>query len=145
MRRAPADVAIHDDKRWTIVGLLERAETRANHVQIICVSDVRDVPAVCGKSRGYVFGKRERSSSLDRDPVAVVNPAEIGKLKMAGKRRGFAGNSLHHAAVACERIDIEIVEVLKPRLVVARAKPTPGERHSHAVGDALSQWARGGF
>ena len=119
VRRAPADVAVHDDERRPVARSEERAEAGANHVQIVRVGDVRDIPTVGGESRGHVFGKRQRRAAFDRDPVAVVDPAEIGKLEVPGKRSGFAGNSLHHAAIAAQRVHVEIVDVFKPGLIIS--------------------------
>ncbi len=70
-------MAVHDDERGTIRGLLERSEARANHVQIVSVGDTRDVPAVGGETRADILGKRKWRTALDRDPVAVVDPAEV--------------------------------------------------------------------
>ncbi len=70
-------MAIHNDESGAIGGLQERAEATSNHIQIVRVGDVHDIPSVRGEARAHIFGKSQRRSALDRDPVAVVNPAEI--------------------------------------------------------------------
>ena len=50
--------------------------------QVVCVRDVRDIPAIAGKAIGYVFVEGEIGIALDRDVVAVVNPAQVRKLQV---------------------------------------------------------------
>ena len=119
VRRAPADVTVHDDDRRPVARSQERAEAGANHVQVVGIGDVRDIPTVRGESRRHIFGKRERRAAFDGDPVAIIDPAKVGKLEVPGERGGFAGNSLHHAAVASERVHVEIVYVFKAGLIIS--------------------------
>ena len=90
MRRAPADMAVYDDQSRAIAGLLERAKARADQVQIVGVGNVRDVPSVSGEPRSYIFRERQRSAAFDRDPIAVVDPAEIREFQVSGERRRLA-------------------------------------------------------
>ncbi len=77
VRGAIADVAVHDDQRRAIVRALKVAERAGQHIEVICVTHPRHVPAIADKARGHVFSKSQRSVAFDRDVVVVVNPAEI--------------------------------------------------------------------
>ena len=77
VRSAIADVAIHDDQRRAIVRTLKVVERAGQHIEVICVTHPRHVPAIADKARGHVFAKGQRSVAFDRDVVVVVNPAEI--------------------------------------------------------------------
>src|SRR5712692_595788 len=70
VRGAPADVARHNDERRAIGGLQERAEAAANHIQIVRVCNMDYIPAIRGEARAHIFGKSQRRSAFDRDPVA---------------------------------------------------------------------------
>ena len=59
---------------------------------------------------------------------------------MAGDRGGFVGDPLHQAAVAGDRVDVE-VEEFEVRPVVAGALPLAGDRHADRGGDALAERA----
>ena len=77
VRSAIADVAIHDDQRRAIVRTLKVVERAGQHIEVICVTHPRHIPAIADKARGHVFAKGQRSVAFDRDVVVVVNPAEI--------------------------------------------------------------------
>ena len=53
-------------------------------------------------------------------------------------------DSLHHAAVARQRVDI-VVEQVEPGPVVGRREPALGDRHADAGGDPLAERAGGGL
>src|SRR5260370_13324576 len=63
---------------------------------------------------------------------------------MAGQRSGFAGHTFHEVAVSANGVDVEIKN-LETGLVEIRREPPAGDRHSHAIACALSQWAGCGF
>src|SRR6266566_1606841 len=58
VRRAVADVAVDNDERWPIVGLEEVFIRAPEHLEIVRIGDVRDVPSVARKARCYVFAER---------------------------------------------------------------------------------------
>jgi len=122
----------------------KKVRSRANHIQIVGVGDVRDVPSIRGEACATSSEKSQRRTALDRDPVAVVNPAEIRKFQVGGERGGFARNSLHHAAIAAQRVHIEIVEVFEARLdyIVMRAigRRAPSRRCSRSPDRAAPSW-----
>ena len=82
-RRAVRDVAVDDDERRPIRGLLERGERTRQRVEIVGVADAQDIPAVAEKTRGDIFGEGEPGIAFDGDLVVVVDPAQIRKREMA--------------------------------------------------------------
>ncbi len=137
---APADVTVDDDERGPLVLLLERLEGAGEHLEVVRVADARDVPAIGDEARGDVLGERESRVPLDRDLVVVVDPAEVRELEMPGQRGGFAGDAFHHVAVAAERVDV-VVEELVPRLVEVGGLPEARDRHPDRSRDAGAQRA----
>jgi hypothetical protein len=99
------------------------------------------VPAIGEKPPRDVLGERECGIALDRDVIAVVDPAEIAELQMAGERRGLAAHTLHHAAVAAQREDV-IIEESEIRSVEVPRQPIGGDRHADAGGDPLAERPR---
>src|SRR5437763_6810033 len=61
---------------------------------------------------------------------------------MCGKRCGFAGDALHHAAVATQGIN-PVVEHLKFRLIEIGSHPLAGEGHANTGSDAVAQRSSG--
>ena len=145
MRRAVSDVAVHDDQRGAILGVLKSAERTGQHVEIVCVANPRHIPAVSDKTRGHVFRKGQGSVAFDRDAVVVVDPAEIRESQVSGKRGSLAGDAFHHASISAERVDVEVEKILEAGAVVTRGQPLPGDCHAHAGGDALAERPCGGL
>src|SRR5208283_1214722 len=96
-------------------------------------------PAVGNKTCGHVVGKGQGSVALDRDVVVVINPAKVRKLQVPGQGRSLAGNTLHHASVAAQRVDVEIEQIVEARAVVARSQPLASDGHTDAGGDTLTE------
>ena len=144
VRRAIRDVAVHDDQRRPVVGCLKRAERPRQHLQIVGVAHPQHIPAIAQKPRGHVFTERQRRVAFNGDVVVVVNPAEIGELQVSRQRRRFAADAFHHAAVARQRVDVE-VDHLEARPVEMLRHPARCQRHSDAGRHALPQRTRGGF
>jgi len=143
-RRPVADVAVDDDERGAVVRIAERLERAVEHLEIVGVPHARDVPAVGDEARRHVLGEREARAPLDRDPVVVVDPAEVRQAEVAGERRGLRRDPLHHAAVAGQRVHV-VVEQLDARTVVARREPAAADRHPDARRHALPQRPGGGL
>ena len=141
MRRAVADVAVDDDQRRAPLLALELLEGGGDQLGVVGVADPGDVPAVAHEAGGDVVVVGEVGFAVDRDVVVVVDPAEVVELEVAGDRGGFVGDALHQAAVAGDRVDVE-VEELEPA-VVAGALPLGGDRHPDRGGDALAERAGG--
>src|SRR6202011_1566226 len=55
IRRAPGDVGIDNDERWTFGFFLRNLKGALEHLRIICVADTGNVPAITDKASGDVF------------------------------------------------------------------------------------------
>src|SRR6185369_5867320 len=104
--------------------------------------DMFNVPAVAFEALAYIFGEGHVRQAVQRDVVLVVDPAKIGKLQMAGQRRGLAADAFHQVAIAAQRVDVE-VKNLKTGLVEMRCQPLAGNRHTDAVSHTLPEWPGG--
>ena len=144
VRRAVADVAVHDDEGGPPAAALGRLEGAVEHGEVVRVPDARDVPAVGDEAGGHVFAEGELGVALDRDVVVVVDPAEVVELEVPGQRRRLAGDALHEAAVAAQRVDVE-VEHLEAGAVELRRRPLAGHGHAHARRHSLPEGARRGL
>ena len=82
--------------------------------------------------------------TFDGHGVVVVDPAQVRKPQMSGKRGRLARHAFHHVAIAADRVDIEI-EYCGVRQVVARREPARRDRHPDAVAAALTERAGRGF
>ncbi len=96
-----------------------------------------DVPAVAHEAGGDVVLVGDPGLAVDRDVVVVVDPAEVVELQVAGDRGGFVGDALHQAAVAGDRVDVEVEELG----AVAGALPLRGDRHADGGRDPLAERA----
>ena len=142
--RSPADVAVDDDQGGSIVGLLEHVQGPLQEVEVVRVTDPDHVPAVADESRRHVVGVGQFGVSLDGDVVVVVDPAEVGQLEVAGKGGRLAADPLHEAAIAADRIDVE-VEELEVGTVEVLGHPAGGHRHPHRGRDPLTEGTGGGL
>ncbi len=138
---AVGDVAVDDDQGGAIGRRLERPERPLQHVEIVGVADPGHVPTVRYEARRHVLAECQVGRPLDRDPVVVVDPAEIRQPQVAGQRRRLARHPLHQAPIAGQRVDV-IAEHLEVRPVEILGHPAPCHRHPDAHRDALSQRPR---
>ncbi len=117
----------------------EHAEGAVEQVEVVCVSHAGDVPAVAEEPGGHVLAEGQRSVSLDRDVIVVVDPAKVGELPMRSQRGGFGRDAFHHAAVAAKGVDVEVDQVVEAGTVVARSHPAARHRDADAVGQTLPE------
>ena len=127
------------DQRRPRLLRFELLEAAAQQIDVVGVVDPGDVPAVALKRSGDVVLVGEPGFTVDRDVVVVVDPAEVVELQVAGDRGGFVGDALHQAAVAGDRVDVEVEQLG----AVAGALPLRGDRHADRGGDALAERAGG--
>src|SRR5262249_6284520 len=137
MRRAKPDVAVDNNKRWRIVATLECLQRLCQLLCVVGIVDPVHDPVIPAKPRRHIFTESEVCLSLNRDPVAVVDPAQIPELKMAGDRCGFARDALHHVAVATQRINLE-TKRRGVRPVEVPPEPATRDGHADAVPASLS-------
>ena len=105
---------------------------------VVGVSDVQHVPAVGEEARRDVIAECQIGVSFDRDPVAIIDPAQIAEHLMPGERRCLARYALHHVAVAANDINV-VVEHREVRSIEMLSEPAPGKRHADAVAAALPE------
>ncbi len=136
--RAVPDVAVHHDDRRSITFRSERVERALDRLEVVRVRDGRDVPAVGHEPRRDIFGERDVRVAFDRHAVRVVDPAQVRQSLMSGERRRLGRDAFHHAAVARERVHVEVEEV-EALAVVASGEPLTGNRHAHRRRNALAE------
>ena len=142
VRRSVADDAVHHDQRRTLALGPKRIEGGAQRAQVVGVGDVLHRPAVAGEPGRHVLGERQAGGALDGDLVVVVDPAQVGQLQVPGQRGGLGADALHQAAVAAQRVDV-VVEQLVAGPVEGGGLPQPGDGHADAGGDPGAQRAGG--
>ncbi len=144
VRRAVTDVAFDDDQARPIVNALGDRDCISDPLAIVGVADPLHVPAIGEEPPGDILGEGKSGIALDRDVVAIVDPAKIAELQMAGKRGGLAADPLHHAAVAAQREDV-VIEQGETRLVEIPRQPVCGNRHADARCNPLAKRSRCGL
>ncbi len=77
VRRSVTNVAVHHDERRPVFRFEKIFVAAGQHVQIVCVRDVRDVPAVAFESRHHVLAEGPLGGTVQRYAVVVVHPAKI--------------------------------------------------------------------
>ena len=142
VRRAVADDAVHHDQRRTLGLGPKRVEGHTQRGQVVGVGDVLHRPAVAGEPGRHILGERQAGGALDGDLVVVVDPAQVGQLQVPGQRGGLGADALHQAAVAAQRVDV-VVEQLVAGPVERGGLPQSGDGHPDAGGDPGAQRAGG--
>ncbi len=71
-------MAVDDDQRRPPPLALELVEGTIEQLEVVGVADPGDVPAVGEEARRDIVAEGQIRVALDGDPVAVVDPAEIG-------------------------------------------------------------------
>ena len=100
--------------------------------------------AAASASRAAFRRAAGRHLAVDADAVVVVQGDQLVQLPGAGQRAGFVADAFHQAAIAQEDIGV-VVDDAVVGLVEFGRQQLFGQRHAHGVGDALAEWAGGGF
>ena len=108
VRSAVADVALDDDQRRYVVRAPEYLDRLRDPLRVVGVADPLHVPAIGEEARRNIVAEGEIRVAFDRHAVAVVDPAQVAEHQMARERGGFAGDALHHVAVAAHRINVVV-------------------------------------
>src|SRR5262249_3410725 len=119
-------------------------EGTLDQLQIVGVPNACHVPAVTDEPRRYVVAVGERGVAFDGDVVVVIDPAQVGEFQVPRHRRSLSRDSLHHAAVSAQRVDIVIKQV-KARSIEITGSPPYRDSHTDTGGHTLPQWASGRF
>src|SRR6202795_3571808 len=141
---AVSNVAVNNDQSRPIIGVQESLKGPRQHRLIIRVSHTSHIPTVAEETGRYILTERQLGVALDRDPVVVVNPAEIRKLKMTSQRRSLSANTFHHATVATHGVYV-VVEKFKAGTIEVFRHPTLGKCHAHAGCNSLAERSSSGF
>src|SRR5687768_16184053 len=71
---AVADMTTHDNQRGPVMRIEERFVSLCQLPQIVCITDVRNIPSVTREPCSYIFRKSEAGRPLDGDAIVVINP-----------------------------------------------------------------------
>ena len=138
MRSAIADMAIDDDQRGYVVRPAECLDRLRDPLRVIGVADPLHVPAIGKEARRDVVAEGEIGVAFDRYAVAVVDPTQVPEHQVARERGGFAGDALHHVAIAAYRINV-VIEYSKVRAIEVLRQPALSNGHADARRAALSE------
>ena len=105
---------------------LGRADRPVQFREIVHVADMLHIPVPGQEARRNVVGKRQRRVALNRDVVVVVKPDEVRQSEVPGNRRRLVGNTFHQVAVAADRVDA-VVEQIMPILAEASTQTSAAQ------------------
>src|SRR5450631_3711186 len=138
VRRAIADDAVDYDQGRPVLGCLELFQRLCDRGAIIGICDMKNVPFVTTEARLNVLAEGKFGMAFDGDGIVVIDPAQIIEPEMSGDRCGFAGDALHHVAVAADHVDV-VIEDPEAMFVVVFAQPSRSDGHADAVAAALAK------
>ncbi len=143
-RAAIADDRVNHDQGRPVVGALELRDRGGDGGGVVGIVHVDDVPAIGLEALADILVEGEIGAAFDRDVVRIVDPAEVGKLEVAGEAGRLGRDALHHAAVSGEAVDV-VIEDGQAFAIVARGEPALGDRHADRIAAALAERAGGGL
>src|SRR5260221_311556 len=82
VRRAIADMTVHDNQSGAVAGGEEPAIRSFQHLDIVGIGDAYDFPSVGQKSCSYVLGNCDIVMPFDGYAVTVIDPAKVGEAQM---------------------------------------------------------------
>ena len=142
-RAMRADLGGDDDQRGAGI-LLGRLDRRAYGVDVLTVGNLLHMPAVGFVALGGIFAQRQLHLALDGDVVGVIEQDQLAQAQRRSQRGGFAGDPLHHAAVAHQRIGV-VIDHWEAGAVKLGRQVLFRHRHADSVGNALTQRAGRGL
>src|ERR1700735_2363281 len=101
-------MAVENDQRRPVFRLTENRECFLDALEIVGIGDPQYVPMIGEEAGGDILGESDASLAVDGDVIVVVDPAQIIKSEMAGKRSRLRADAFHHVAVAANRIDVVV-------------------------------------
>ncbi len=106
--------------------------------------DAQHLPLVALEALGGVVGEPLMHFAVDRDAVVVIEHNQLAKIQSAGQRAHFMRDTFHQATITRKHVGkvIDDFEIFAVELCGQRAL---GNRHAHAIGEALAKRACGGF
>ncbi len=137
-RAAVADMRLDDDQRRLSLDRHGLARDALEPLDREVLADVDDVPAVGLEALADILGHDDVHLARELDPVGVVVGDQAAEPEVAGERAGLGGDALLDVAVACDREDV-VVDDLVLALVEAGGQHALGEREPDRHRDALAE------
>ena len=123
------------------VSVARRRDRRVERLDVLGVLDALHVPAVRLHPRLVVLAvEGDRRGAVDRDVVVVVADDQPAQPEVAGERRRFLADALHHVAVRADRVDV-VIDELPAGAVEAVRQEALGDRHADRVCESLPERA----
>ena len=85
MRRAVPDVTIQNDKGGAACLLFEYVQGVLDTLDVVGVANSQNIPAIGQEPCCHVLCEGDLSVPFDRDPVVVIDPAEVVEPQMASQ------------------------------------------------------------
>lgn len=144
VRGPEADHGLGDNQRRTVFFSLGFGNRLIHGIDVVAVHRADHVPAVGFKALTGVVGEPPLHIAVNGNTVVVVNGDEFVKPPDTRQRTDFVADAFHHAAVTQKHIGA-VVNHREPFTVKFRGKHFFRKRHTHGVGDTLSEGARRRF
>ena len=142
--RALADGGLADDQGGFVGAVLGSSDGFGDSRSVVAIYGIDHIPATGGKALGGVVDEPRGDLTVDRDAVVVVQGNQLVQLPGAGQGHGLVADAFHQAAVTQEHVGVVIDNFVVIFVELSR-QHFLGQGHAHGVGDALAQWAGGGF
>ena len=110
----------------------------------MAVDIANHVPAVGLEPAGRIVAEPRVHFPVDRNAVVVVYADQLAQAQHARQRTGLVRYAFHQAAVAQQNPG-PVVDDFMLRAVEFGCQQPFGKRHSHRVGQTLTQWPRRGL
>src|SRR6058998_1719662 len=101
-------MAVENDEGRPPLCLAEDFESVLDAIDVVGIANPQNVPSVTQEPGRYILREGDARVAFDCDVIVVVDPAEIVEAQMGGQRRPFRSNTLHHAAISANSIDVVI-------------------------------------
>src|SRR5215212_7516386 len=135
-------MSTHFYQRWSFSLLLRISYCFCQSFQIISITNLLYMPAICFKTFCYVFIKRKSGITFNRNMVVVIKIYHISELQMTCKGSSFCSYAFHYITITADCIN-SIVKQIKSRFIVTCGKMLLCYRKSYSVGKSLSQRTSG--
>ena len=122
-------------------GILHR---HSNFFRVVAVHIGDHLPAVGAETLHGIVGKPAFHFTVDGNAVVVIKRHQLAQAQGASQGSHLVGDAFHHAAITQETVGI-VVHHGVPFAVELPRQHFLGQRHAHGIGQALTQWAGGGF
>ena len=123
---------------------LRRGQRQLDGGEIVAVGHPEHPPAIGLEPAPDVLGEGEGRLAIDGDVIVVVDQRDLAQPQVAGDRRGLAGDSLHHVAIAHESPD-PMIDHRVPRPVEVLGQEPLGQGHPDRIADPLAEGTGGRF